>query len=143
VTVVRGEPLADGWVVAQLDCDPSAADLLRIAVEEAVLRRMPLRLLTTWPDPEGTPAVEPAELDARLARELEVLANEHSGLDVAVEPNATLERYLGDHASQIALFVAADRQTHDIGTVLHPSAEHALRVLSCPVMLHAGANSRR
>lgn len=143
VTVVRGEPLADGWVVAQLDCDPSAADLLRIAVEEAVLRRMPLRLLTNWRDPEGMPAVDPAELDARLARELDDLANVHAGLDVAVEPNVTLERYLRDHASQIALFVAADRQTHDIGTVLHPSAEHALRVLSCPVMLHAGANSTR
>jgi len=124
-------------VVAQLDGDPSAADLLRASVEESVLRRMPLRLLTNWRVPEGMPAVDPAELDARLARELDDWVNKHPGLDVTVERHVPLERYLRDHANQIALFVSTVRQSHDIGTVLHPSAEHALRVLSCPVMVHA------
>ena len=139
VTVVRGEALADGWVVAQLGCDPSAADLLRVAVEESVLRRMPLRLLTHWVAPPGMPAADPAALDARLSWELDGWKSKHSGLDVAVERHTTLDQYLHDHAAQIALFIATDRQSHDIGTVLHPSAEKALRVLRCPVMLHVGA----
>ncbi|HYO02972.1 MAG TPA: universal stress protein [Mycobacterium sp.] len=137
VTIVRGEPLADGWVVAQLGSDPAAIDLLRVAVEESVLRRMPLRLLVNWAVREG--ATDPTELDARLARELDMWVTRRPGLDVAVERNVVLGQYLHDRIGQIALFIAADRQSHDIGTVLDPAAECALSVLSCPVMLHAGA----
>ena len=137
VTIVRGDPLADGWVVARLGCEPTATDLLRIAVEESVLRRMPLRLLVNWPAEGG--ASDSIDLDARLDRELSAWATKLPGLDVAVERGVSLAPYLHDRADQIALFIAADRQTHDIGTILHPDAEYALGALRCPIMLHAGA----
>ncbi len=137
VTVVRGDPLADGWIVARVGRDPAATDLLRVAVEESVLRRMPLRLLANWAVGEGT--TDSAGLDARLAREIDLWVTRRPGLDIAVERSVTLEQYLQDRVDQIALFIAADRQSHDVGTVLHPDAECALSVLRCPVMLHAGA----
>ncbi|BDX33613.1 universal stress protein [Mycobacterium antarcticum] len=140
VTIVRGDPLADGWIVARLGSDPAATDLLRVAVDEAVLRRKPLRLLTHWTRREG--ATDPAELDTRLTREIDARVGRHPGLDVAVEPGVELESYLRARVGQIALFIAADRQSHDIGTVLDPAAECALGVLPCSVMLHAGATPR-
>jgi nucleotide-binding universal stress UspA family protein len=135
VTVVRGAPLAEGWVVAQLAEDPNATDVLRIAAEESVAHRMPLRLLTNWRAGAAPRGVDFAELDRRLQRDLVRWVNRHPGLDVAVERNVALEQYLRDHGDRIALFVAAERQSHDVGTVLHPDAELALRMLHCPVML--------
>ena len=139
VTIVRGDPLAHGSIVARLGSDPAATDLLRAAVDEAVLRRMPLRLLTNWATSEG--ATGTTAMDARLTREIDAWADRRPGLDVVVERSAELGSYLRDHVDQIALFIAADRQSHDVGTMLDPAAECALGVLPCSVMLHAGARS--
>jgi hypothetical protein len=80
-------------------------------------------------------------MDARLTREIDAWMGRRPGLDVAVERGAELGTYLHDRVDQIALFIAADRQSHDVGTMLDPAAECALGVLPCSVMLHAGARS--
>lgn len=133
VTIVKREPGAKCTVVAEISNEPSAEDVLRTAVEEAVLRQLSLRLVT---GSQGQGDISRVELHDRIEHSLSRWRLRHPELDalnVSVEWN--LEQYLQRFADDIALFVAPPRQVHDIGTILHSTAVHALAVLDCPVTL--------
>lgn len=138
VTIVRGDPLRAGLVVAQLDLDSSMADVLHHAAEEANLRCSPLRLLANWVIPDEAVPDRHRVHCQLLTSELERLSRRYPWLDVEVVTNESLEAYLAKNAERIALFVAGERQTHNLGTVLTPSVEAAWARLDCPVMIGGG-----
>lgn len=140
VVVVTTDPPARGWVVTELNSEPSADDMLRLAVEEALLRQVPLRLLIGSHTPAGLPGDHRADLCDRMERSLDRWREVHPELDaLVVSTDWSLEQYLRRYQKKIALFVAPPRQVHDIGTILHSTAETALRLLDCPVTLYADA----
>ena len=135
VTVVRGRWSPTGSVVTEIGCEPEGAELLRVAVSEAVLRDAPLRVLAT--------ALLPAshardEVHARIRAEVERYRDALPNLDVVALPGVwTPATYLRRFSRNIGLFLAPSRVTHDVGTVLHPDAAQALTLLDCPVVFNA------
>jgi len=136
VAVVRGPSPRYGWAVAKIDSEPSLADVLHLAVTEAALRGLPLRLLTTWT--VRTADGEAMELDRRLRRNLDRWRQRHPHLDVVVVACPDLDEFLSHNAHRIALFVGPRRQLHGVGTVIDPSVEVATRLLDCPVIIDTG-----
>jgi nucleotide-binding universal stress UspA family protein len=134
VTIVRSDPPIRGKVVAEITAECIAADVLHAAVAEAVMRNLPLRLVIGEAD--AASSLNGDELFARLGRDVNRYRARFHDLDiVTVSPSWGLRDYLRCYVSSIALFVAAPRQLHDIGTVLHPSASTALGMIDCPVMI--------
>ncbi|CAN5886095.1 universal stress protein [soil metagenome] len=133
VTIVKAASVAKGWVVAEINNEPSAEDVLRTAIEEALMRELPLRLVT---GSQGQGDISRLELHERIEHSLRHWRIHHPELDALnVSSEWTLEQYLQRHAGDIALFVAPPRQLHDIGTILHATAARALATLDCPVTL--------
>jgi len=140
ITVLRTEPVPHGWVVAEVNSEPGATDVLRIALEEATLRQLPLRILTGPHSAYGTAPASQIELRERVERSVDRWRARYPSLDaITVAPSWGLGQYLERYAGNIALFVAPPRQIHDIGTILHPTAVEALAVLQCPVTLCVGS----
>jgi hypothetical protein len=137
VVVVRGDPLREGVVVARLDFEPSLANVLSRAGAEAHLRQCALHLLPSWSTPSRQSTKAGHEVDERLQCELDRLRHRYPGLVVEVVPERDLGTYLVENRDRIALFIAPDRELHDVGTVVHPSAELAWEHLDCPVMIGA------
>lgn len=134
VVVIRSEPPNHGKVVAEINAECNAADLLHAAVAEAVVRNLPLRLVIGEAD--AASSLNRDELHARLERDVNRYRARFPDLDiVAVSPSWRLRDYLRRYVGTIALFVAAPPQLHDVGTVLHPSASTALEMIDCPVMI--------
>lgn len=143
VVVVRGDPLRRGVVLVQMDVTPALTDVLRRACVEAQVRSLGLRVLCddeTWGsrDDEGQ-----RSLGDRLRCELDRLRLDFPGVDVETTATSSLATYFAENRSDIALFVAPRRDVHDVGTVLHPSAELAWRTLDCSVMVAAPPERRR
>lgn len=136
VVVVRGDPLRRGVIVARLDFEPKLANVLSRAGAEAHLRHCALHLLPSWTTPSQH-STTPTEFGDRLQYELDRLALRYPGLDVEVVPERDLGTYLVENRDRIALFIAPDREVHDVGTVVHPSVELAWQHLDCPVMVGA------
>jgi nucleotide-binding universal stress UspA family protein len=137
VAVVRGPAPDYGWVVAWVEAEPTLFDTLNLAVSEAVLRGLPLRLLT--PVGGADPSGDTIDLDRRLRRDLDRWRQRYPHLDAVVVGGSDLDEFLVRNGHRIALFVAQPRRAHDVGTVVHPSAESAVRLLSCPLIISAGA----
>lgn len=134
VAVVRGgqrPPSAQsGWVVAELDQTPESAAVLQFAVEEARLRRCPLRVLGTWQSGDHD-AHTAAETDrvvrANLDRRLETWKHRYPDLDV--EPVAVRGGglgYLTDNAASIQLVVIGASNTAGLGELFGPAGLAAL-----------------
>lgn len=133
VTIVRTGSGVRRSVVAEINNEPSGEDVLRMAVQEAVLRQLSLRLVT---GSHGQGELTRMELHERIERSLGRWRLRHPELDALnVSIEWSLEQYLQRYADEIALFVAPPRQVHAIGTILHPSAALALAALDCPVTL--------
>lgn len=135
VVIVRGDPLRQGVVVARLDFEPKMANVLLRAGAEAHLRHCALHLLPSWTSPSQQSTGAGRDFDERLQCELDRLARRYPGLDVEVVPERDLGTYLVENRDRIALFIAPDRELHDVGTVVHPSVELAWQHLDCPVMI--------
>jgi len=138
VVVVRGPWAQEGWVVVEVGDGPLSADLLRAAVREASLRSLPLRVLTGSDVARDAAQTTREEIHRRIVGDLERYRRLAPDLDVVALPTVwTSEHYLSRYRNRIALYVAPARVTHDVGTVIHPDAERALALLSCPVMFNA------
>jgi hypothetical protein len=134
VTIIRSEAPVHGKVVAEINGECSAAEVLHAAVAEAVLRNLPLRLVSGEAD--AASSLNRDELFARLGQDVNRYRARFHDLDiVAVSLSWGLRDYLLRYVGTIALFVAAPPQLHHIGTVLHPSASTALEIVDCPVMI--------
>lgn len=104
-----------GGVVAEVDGSPDSEKVIALAVEEALLRRAPLRVLTschsrTCSEEEATMAA------ARLERQLAPWRRRHPELDItALVAHEPYVDYLTKHANTTQLAITA---THNIGELL-------------------------
>lgn len=139
VAVVRGASTPSGWVVAQLDQTPESAAVLQFGVEEARLRRCPLRVLGTWQSGDHDPHTT-AETDrvvrAHLDRRLETWKHRYPDLDV--EPVAVRGGglgYLSQNAASIQLVVIGARNTAGVDELFGPAGLAALHDTDCSVLV--------
>ena len=129
VAVIRGEN-RDGSIVVELDETPDSAAVLQTAVEEARLRKAPLRVLGTWQstDSEGYDAEEGNRLvRSQLDRRLETWRNRYPDLDVApVAVRGSGLEYLAAHAAATQLVVIGARNIVAVTDLLGPAGLAAL-----------------
>ena len=138
VALVRGE-ISAGWVVAELDQTPDSAAVLQFAVEEARMRRAPLRVLGTWQADEYDPdaAAEPERMvRAQLDRRLEQWRTRYPDLDVApvAVPGSGLS-YLEANAAAIGLVVIGARNTAGVAELLGGAGRAALQNTDTSVLV--------
>lgn len=136
VTLFHGESPNRGWVVAEIGAEPQADDILRMAVEESLLRGLPVRLLEGTHGCGTDTGLSRSELRERIERSLDRWQRRCPELDGALVSELwTVGQFLDRYTRNIALFIAPPRQVHAVGTILHPTAATALELLQCPVML--------
>ncbi len=139
VAVVRGGPRPGGWVVVELDQTPDAATVLQFAVEEARLRRAPLRALGTWQSADHDPqTIEDSGrmVRAQLDRRLEQWRHRYPDLDVL--PIAVRDSgldFLAENATQIQLVVLGARNTAAVAELLGPVGLSALHDTDCAILV--------
>ena len=129
VAVIRSER-RHGWVVVEVDETPDSAAVLQSGVEEARLRRAPLRVLGTWQshDPDGHDADERNHLvRSQLDRRLETWRHRYPDLDVepVAVPGSGLA-WLSGHADEIQLMVVGARNIVAVTELLGPAGLAAL-----------------
>lgn len=127
LAVVRGTGRT-GWVVTELDDTSDSSAVLQFAVEEARLRRAPLRVLGTW-QPGGAASADDGDrlVRAHLDQRLETWRHRYPDLDVepVAVPGSGLE-YLAGHAADIALIVIGARNVIAVNELLGPAGLSAL-----------------
>ncbi|GAA3337457.1 universal stress protein [Amorphoplanes nipponensis] len=142
VVVVRGEPEAGGPIVAGVDDSGSAQLALGFAVEEAVARRVPLRVIRAFAPVTGlwedTPMVT-RSVTAAERRPLDELVagwrEKHPDLDISVE--ALVEHpaaALTEASTDAQLLVVGSRGRGAVrGMLLGSVSQHLLRHAACTV----------
>ncbi len=143
VAVVRGDgpPQADrsGWVVVELDSTPDSAAVLQFAVEEARLRRAPLRALGTWQSTEHDPqTVEESGRMVRLQLDRRLEQWRHRYPDLDVTPIAVRDSgltFLTENAATIQLVVIGARNTAAVAELLGPAGLSALHDTNCSILV--------
>lgn len=143
VAVVRGDgpPQADrsGWVVVELDSTPDSAAVLQFAVEEARLRRAPLRALGTWQSTDHDPqTVEEAGRMVRLQLDRRLEQWRHRYPDLDVTPIAVRDSglaFLTENAATIQLVVIGAHNTAAVAELLGPAGLAALRDTNCSILV--------
>lgn len=142
VAVVRGgqrpASVPSGWVVAELDQTPESAAVLQFAVEEARLRRCPLRVLGTWQsgDHDAHTPESDRVVRANLDRRLETWKHRYPDLDVepVAVPGGGLD-YLSDNAASIQLVVIGAGNTAGLGELFGPAGLAALHDTDCTILV--------
>ncbi len=143
VAVVRGggwpAQAPPGWVVVELDQTPDSAAVLQYAVEEARMRRAPLRALGTWQsDDHDAAAHAESERAVRvhIDRRLEQWRHRYPDLDVLpVAVRGSGLSYLSDHAAAIQLVVVGARNAAAVGELLGPPGLAALSATDCSILV--------
>ena len=124
VAVVRGPNRPHGWVVAELDGTPDRAAVLQFAVEEARLRRAPLRVLGTWQSEEhdGHAVAESERMvRAQLDRRMDQWKHRYPDLDVVpVAVHGSGRGYWAENSAAIQLVVIGARNTDGVAELLGP-----------------------
>ena len=91
-----------GWIAVQLNQSPCNSVLIELAVEEARLRRAPLRALTTSQTRVGASVGDRAAGD----RQLEAWIRRYPDMDISsVTLDGTIVDYLAEHAPSVELIV--------------------------------------
>jgi nucleotide-binding universal stress UspA family protein len=143
VAVVRGgrHPAvsAAGWVVTELDQTPDSAAVLQYAVDEARMRRAPLRVVGTWQsdghDPQAL-AQSGKLVRVQLDRRLEQWRRRYPDLDVLpIAVHGSGLGYLADNSAAIQLVVVGARNTAAVGELLGPAGLSALHDTDCSVLV--------
>ncbi|BBX18495.1 universal stress protein UspA [Mycolicibacterium duvalii] len=120
----RGDP---GWVVAEVSDSSTAERTLAHAVEEALLRGAPLRVIATWPsrypdiyDDEAV-STKNRLVKARWERRLTAWRQRYPGLDIHAQavPGSILN-YLARQQKNISLVVVPHERAADLSDLLTP-----------------------
>jgi nucleotide-binding universal stress UspA family protein len=145
VVIVRGHdphPSGQSWVVAEVDESDASNGILLRALEEARLRRAPLRVLTTWQSRftniHGAHAVSDGNRLAKadLARRLTRWKKRYPDLDVqAVAVHGTTLNYLTEYAKSIQLLVVGHERARGITDLVGPPGYASLHDTSCSVLI--------
>lgn len=140
VTVVR-KTSDTGCVVVAMDESAESVDALRLGVEEAVLRQVPLRVLSAWHPGDHTAAEGNRWANATLERLVARWRWQHPGLDVStVTVRGNPIDYLAGNVAQIQLMVIGGHNRAGVGQLLGPKGCAALNNSDCSVLI---ADSRR
>jgi nucleotide-binding universal stress UspA family protein len=131
-----------GWVVAELDEFTTLDGLLLCALEEARLRGLPLRVLTTWhsryTDIHANSAVADGNrlARARLDRRLDQWRKRYPDLDVeAVAVHGSALNYFAKEAGSINLLVIGRERAHGIRELVGPPGYATLHQAGCSVLV--------
>jgi nucleotide-binding universal stress UspA family protein len=146
VAVIRGpdRPVHEnhGWIVVELDQTPESATVLACGVEEARLRKAPLRVLSSWQsrytDVHHSNAVADGNrlIRAQLDRRLEQWKQRYPDLDVRpVAIRGGAMNFLAKNANSIQLVVVGAGDTDSLRELLGPTGSAALRNTSCSVLI--------
>lgn len=130
------------WVVVEFDESPDSHDVLERAVAEAVLRKMPLRVLTAWQSQAsgmpGTRAVaqNKRNIQAQQERLLAHHRTHHAELDAeAVAVHGSALSYLSRHAASVELLVIGRRRAGGVAAMVGPTARSTPGELRCSVLI--------
>lgn len=145
VAIIRNfDPTSRGqrWIVAEVDESPDSHAVLDRAVAEALLRRVPLRVLTAWQarfnDMSGANVVADNNriIRGRQERLLAQYRVHHPELDAqAVAVHGNTLNYLTRHAASVELVVIGRRRTGGLAKLLDPACHSALHELRCSVLI--------
>ncbi|KAA0107543.1 universal stress protein [Mycolicibacterium sp. P1-5] len=146
VAIVRGGERSmghdEGWIVVELDESPDSAAVLQFAVEEARVRRAPLRVLGSWQsrytDVHDSHAVSDGNrmIRAQLDRRLSHWKSRYPDLDARpVAIHGSVLNYLAKHSGSIQLVVVGARNPRSIEELLGPTGSAALHNTDCSVLV--------
>jgi nucleotide-binding universal stress UspA family protein len=143
VAIIRGHSRPtrphDNWILVESDESPDDGVVLETAINEAVLRRAPLRVITCWQPPhmdleaaaEGDRRIR-ARLDRRLAR----WRRRYPDLQAdAVAAHGSITDYLASHAAELQLLVIGARGPDHVRDVVGPAGNAALSDSDCVVLV--------
>jgi len=150
VAIVRGhDPLRakQQWVVAEVDESAASEGVLRHALEEAQLRRVPLRVLTTWQSRftdihDGHAVADGNRLaKAQLDRRLAQWKKRYPDIDVrAVAAHCSTLNFLTKNAGSIQLLVVGHERARGVTALVGPPGYAALQNADCSVLICASRN---
>ncbi|BBX71368.1 universal stress protein [Mycolicibacterium psychrotolerans] len=142
LAIIHPAGLESGWVVVEVGDDPAAQETLRRGVEEALLRRCALRVVTTWPsrytDIHDAGAVADGNRLARrrLDRRLTEWRVRFPGLDIqAVAVPGSFVIYLARHVRSIRLVVVPHERAEAIAELVGPPQQGTPGDLGFDVLL--------
>jgi nucleotide-binding universal stress UspA family protein len=131
-----------GWVVAELDDVSTLDGVLVCALDEARLRGLPLRVLTTWQlrysDIHANNAVADGNrlARARLDRRLDQWRKRYPDLDVeAVAVHGSTVNYIENEAGSIELLVIGHERAQGIRELVGPPGYATLHQAGCSVLV--------
>ena len=131
-----------GWVVAELDEVSTLDGVLVCALEEARLRGLPLRVLTTWQSRYTDIHANNAVADgnrlarARLDRRLDQWRKRYPDLDVeAVAVHGSTLNYVAREAGSIKLLVIGHERAQGIRELVGPPGYATLHQAGCSVLV--------
>lgn len=130
-----------GWVVAELDDSPASTTVLQSAVDEALLRAAPLRVLTNWQsrftDIYDNRAVAKGnrQAKAKVERQLVQWKSRYPDVDVeAVAMHGNTLNYLTEYADCIQLLVVSHERAREIKNLVGPPGCASLHEAGCSVL---------
>jgi nucleotide-binding universal stress UspA family protein len=136
-----------GWVVAELDKVSTLDGVLVCALDEARLRGLPLRVLTTWQSRYTDIHANNAVADgnrlarARLDRRLDQWRKRYPDLDVeAVAVHGSTLNYVAKEAGSINLLVIGHERAQGIRELVGPPGYATLHQAGCSVLVCAPQN---
>ena len=136
-----------GWVVAELDEVSTLDGVLVRALEEARLRGLPLRVLTTWQSRYTDIHANNAVADgnrlarARLDRRLDQWRKRYPDLDVeAVAVHGSTLNYFAKEAGSIKLLVIGHERAQGIRELVGPPGYATLHQAGCSVLVCQSQN---
>jgi nucleotide-binding universal stress UspA family protein len=147
VAVIHGDDHArsrreQGWIVVELDNSPHTGVLLQAAIDEAWVRRAPLRVMTCWQsqasDVRTGRGVADANrrLQAELDRRLTQWTRHYPDVDVqTVVTHGSIIDYLTVNAGSVQLVVMGARDRGNVQQLLGPSGNTALHKTDCSVLV--------
>ncbi len=131
-----------GWVVAELDGVSTLDGVLVCALDEARLRGLPLRVLTTWQSRYTDIHANNAVADgnrlarARLDRRLDQWRKRYPDLDVeAVAVHGSTLNYVAKESGSIKLLVIGHERAQGIRELVGPPGYATLHQAGCSVLV--------
>jgi nucleotide-binding universal stress UspA family protein len=132
----------NGWVATEYDDSPDGGTVLGLALDEARLRKAPLRVVTGWRPrftdihDGGGSAEGSRHAKAQLERSLCRYRRLYPDLDIqsVAVPGSPLN-YLARHADSIQLLVLGHRPSPELAEFAGPAPQAAMHGVNCSVLI--------